>query len=184
MKSNIKALEAVLCTFLITAFVVAVSFIEPSWIKIDRIWFVSPFVGIRISTVITAILGFSLVLFLSKRKIWKSVYYSLLAVIFSMASYETVWYYSAAALRGYDLRIWEFAALFGWVLLGIREVLHKRPPKISTALYVVYAVSMIIWIATGLHSNDLGNTTFSTTGEALNILSKFALTTAYALHIA
>jgi hypothetical protein len=184
MKSDTMKLRAILGTFLITAFVVTVAFFELDWIRIESLWFVFPFATIRISTVITAVWGFSLVLFLSKTKIWKSVYYSLLAVIFSMGLYEIVWYYSAAALRGYDLRVFQFAALFGWVLLGIREVFHKRPPRISVVLYGVYAVSMIIWIGTGFQSNDLGNSTFSTSGEVLNIISKFALTTAYSLHIA
>ena len=81
------------------------------------------------------------------------------------------------------MRIFQFAALFGWVLLGIREVFTKRPSKLSTVFYGVFAISMVIWIGTGFQFNDLGNSSFSVSGEILNVVSKAALFIAYALHI-
>jgi len=77
----------------------------------------------------------------------------------------------------------QFAALFGWVLLGIREVYRKRPPKISVVLYGILAISFFIWIGTGFRFNDLGNPSFSIPGEILNIISKTSLFFAFAFHI-
>lgn len=164
---------------LVTLFVM----VETKWVKIESLWFVFPFSGIRISTVVTAIACFALVLFLQRKNTLKSIYYALLTVIFSMGLFEIVWYYSAAAFGGWDLRIFQFAALFGWVLLGIREVYQKRPSKVSTGFYVVFAVSVLMWIGTGFGFNDLGNSSFSVSGEILNVVSKAALFIAYALHI-
>lgn len=176
-----QIIKPVLIVFavLVTLFVM----VETKWVKIESLWFVFPFSEIRISTVVTAIACFALVLFLQRKNTLKSIYYALLTVIFSMGLFEIVWYYSAAAFRGWDLRIFQFAALFGWVLLGIREVYQKRPSKLSTVLYVVFAVSVLMWIGTGFGFNDLGNSSFSVSGEILNVVSKAALFIAYALHI-
>ena len=106
--------------------------LQTKWVKIESIWFVFPFSGIRISTLVTAITCFALVLFLQRENTLKPIYYALLAVIFSLGLFEILWYYTAAAFRGGNLEIFQFAALFGWVLLGIREVLTKRPSKLST----------------------------------------------------
>jgi hypothetical protein len=153
------------------------------YVKIDQIWFVFPFSGIRISTLLAAIACFALVLFLQRKNTLKSLYFAFLAVIFSMGLFEILWYYSAAAFRGWDLRVFEFVALFGWVLLGLREVIRKRPPKISVLLYVVFAVLWVMWLATGFSFNDLGNPSFSVSSEILNEVSKTALFFAFAFHI-
>ena len=157
--------------------------VEIGWAKIDDLWVIFPASGIRISTVVTAISCFALVLFLQRANTLKSVYYASLAVVFSMGLFEIIWYFTAAAFRGWDLRVFEFAALSGWVFLGIREVYRKRPSKLSTALYGVFAVTMIIWIGTGFQFNDAGNPSFSISAEILNVLSKATLFIAYALHI-
>ncbi len=151
--------------------------------KIESLWFIFPLSGIRVSTLATAIACFAIVLFLQRSNTLKSVYYALLAVIFPMALFEITWYYSAAAFRAWDLRIMQFAALFGWVLLGISAIIHKRPPKISLLLYGIFAFSFSIWIGTGFTFNDLGNTSFSASAEILNVVSKGALFFAYAFHI-
>ncbi len=56
---------------------------------------------------------FVLVLFLQRENTLKSIYYALLAVIFSLGLFEILWYYTAAAFRGGNLEIFQFAALFG-----------------------------------------------------------------------
>ena len=89
--------------------------LQTKWVKIESIWFVFPFSGIRISTLVTAIACFALVLFLQRENTLKSIYYALLAVIFSLGLFEILWYYTAAAFRGGNLEIFQFAALFGWV---------------------------------------------------------------------
>jgi hypothetical protein len=61
-----------------------------------------------------------------------------------MGLFEIFWFYSAATLIGWDLRSLQFAALFGWVLLGIREVYNKRPPKLSILFYLAFIVSMTV----------------------------------------
>lgn len=157
--------------------------VETGFAKIESLWFVFPLSGIRVSTAVVAISCFALVLFFQRRDTWKSIYYALLAVIFPMALFEIMWYYSAAAFNGWDLRIMQFAALFGWVLLGVREVFRKRPPKISILLYGLFAITFTIWLGTGFTFNDLGNSSFSVLGEALNVVSKSTLFFAYALHI-
>lgn len=157
--------------------------VDAGFAKVESLWFVFPLSGIRVSTVAAAIACFALVLFLQRRDTLKSIYYALLAVIFPMSLFEITWYYSAAAFRGWDLKIMEFAALFGWVLLGIREVFRKRPPRISILLYGIFAISFAIWLGTGFTFNDLGNSSFSVLGEALNVVSKATLFFAYAIHI-
>jgi len=152
-------------------------------IKIESLWFIFPFMTIRISTVITAIFSFVIVLFLQQKTTYKTFYYALLAAIFSMALYEIVWYYIAVGFRGYEPRIFQFAALLGWVLLGVREVISKRPSRLSTGLYGVFLISMLLWVSSGFEFNDSGNSSFSISGELLNVVSKAALAFAYALHI-
>src|SRR4030067_3584986 len=114
--------------------------------KIESLWFVFPLSGIRISTLTTAIICFVIVLFLQRRNTLKSVYYAILAVIVPMALFEILWYYSAAFLNHWDLRIMQFVGLFGWVLLGIREVYRKYPSRISILLYALFVVSFVIWL--------------------------------------
>jgi len=137
----------------------------------------------RISTLVAAFACFGLVLFLQRENMLKSIYYALLAVIFSLGLFEIVWYYTAAAFRGWNLEIFQFAALFGWVLLGIREAYTKRPSKLSTAFYGVFVISMAIWIGTGFKFNNLGDSSFSVYSEILNVISKTSLLIAFSLHI-
>jgi len=111
---------------------------------VNGIWFVFPIGNIRISTVVTAVFCFSLVLFLQKKILWKPLYYALLAVVFFLGLYEIVWYYLAAFSFGYDLKIFQFAALTGWVLLAVREVYPKKPPKASMVLYGFFVVAMVL----------------------------------------
>jgi hypothetical protein len=151
--------------------------------KIERLWIIFPLSGIRISTLSALLLSFALVLWLQRKNTLKSIYFAVLGVIVPMALFEITWFYIAAAIRGWDLRILQFAALFGWVLLGFREVYKKRPPKISILLYGMFIVSMGVWIATGFNFNDLNNPTFSFSSEALNVLSKSTLIFGFAIPI-
>lgn len=157
--------------------------VSTGFAKIESLWFVFPLSGIRISTLIVAIVCFAFVLFLQRRNTLKSLYYAMLAVIVPMALFEIIWYYSAVAFNGYDLRIMQFAALFGWVLLGISAVFHTRPQRISLVLYGIFAISFAIWLGTGFKFNYTGSPSFSFIGEALNVVSKTALFLAYAFHI-
>jgi hypothetical protein len=84
-------------------------------------------------------------------------------------------------LAGYEPRIFEFAALFGWVLLSIRKVYHKRPPRVSMALYGASVVSIILWVATGFEVNFTQRPDIHILGEVFSVMSKTAL--AFALHI-
>jgi hypothetical protein len=163
--------------------VVLVVVVATGFAKIESLWFVFFLSEIRISTVASAIACFAIVLFLQRKNTLKSIYYALLAVIVPMASFEILWYYSAVAFRSGDLRTLQFAALFGWVLLGISAIIHKRLPKISMLLYGVFAVSFAVWVATGFTFNDLGNSSFSVPAEILNVVSKDSLFFAYAFHI-
>ena len=178
---RVEIIKPVLIVFAVL--ITLIVMVATKWVKIDNIWFIFPLFEIRISTVVTAIACFALVLSLQRRNTLKSVYYASLAVIFSMGLYEIVWYYTAAAFRGWDLRIFQFAALFGWVLLGIREVFRKRPSKLSRVLYGVFVISILIWIGMGFQFNYVGNSSFSISGEILNVVSKAALFIAFALHI-
>ncbi|HTY75622.1 MAG TPA: hypothetical protein VMD05_08670 [Candidatus Nanoarchaeia archaeon] len=157
--------------------------IETKFAKINTLWLIFPLSGIRISTVATAIASFSIVLFLQRTNTLKSVYFAILAVVVPMGLYEIVWYYIAVTHTGWDLKILEFAALFGWVLLGIREVFRTRPPRFSMLLYGVFAISMVVWVADGFQFNYAGIPTFNVTAEILNVVSKGSLFFAYALHI-
>jgi FlaA1/EpsC-like NDP-sugar epimerase len=144
---------------------------------------VFPGSNLRISTFLTALVSFVLVLFLQKRILWKPLYYAILTVIFFLGLYEIVWYYLAAAAFGYDLRIFAFAALSGWVLLCIREVYPHKPPKLSLVLYGVFVAALVLWVASGFAVNNLGDAQFSVTGEVFNVVSKAALALAFAIHI-
>jgi hypothetical protein len=152
-------------------------------VTVEGIWFVFSITNIRITTLATAFFVFGLVLFLQGRIRWKPLYYALLAVIFFMGLYEIVWYYVAAYLFSYDLRIFEFAALEGWIVLCIREVYPTKPPKVSLALYALFAASMTLWVATGFEVNNIGQSGFSIFGEALNEVSKTSLALGFAFHI-
>ncbi len=151
--------------------------------KIENLWFIFPFSGMRISTLVAAIVCFALVVFLQRKSTLKSVYYAFLAVIFALGLFEILWYYSAAAYRSWDLRIFQFAALAGWVLLGVREVYRTRPPKISILFYVLFVVSFSVWLAIGLPFNISNGESLSVPGEILNELSKTALFFAFGFHI-
>ncbi len=169
--------------FCVISFVILV--ILSYHVNIEGIWFVFPYSNsIRVSTVATAIACFILVLFLTRKKGLKSLYYALLAVIFSIGLYELVWFNLAVVLYGWGQRIWEFLALLGWVFLGLREVFRTKPPRISIALYSIYVASMIAWISLGFKFNVPGTTNFDFLGEALNVVSKFSLPIGYAFHIA
>lgn len=152
-------------------------------ITIEGIWFVFLPYNIRITTIATIIFCFALVLFLQGKLGWRPLYYAILSVIFFLGLYEIIWYQMAAHFFNYDLRIFEFAALAGWVLLCIREVYPKKLPRLSLALYGFFFLTMILWVATGFDVNSLGNATFSITGEGFNVSSKAALALAYAVHI-
>ena len=100
-----------------------------------------------------------------------------------MAAFEIMWYYSAAVFRGWALNIMQFGALFGWVLLGIAAIFHKKPSRISLLLYGLFAVTFVIWVATGFTFNGLGDSSFSFSAEVFNVISKGALFFAYAFHV-
>ncbi len=168
---------------IIAVLITLVLMVETNYARIENIWLIFPLSAIRISTVAIAIACFALVLFLQRDNTLKSIYYASLAVIFSMSLYEIVWYYTAAAFGGWDLKIFVYSALFGWVVLGFREVYRKHPSKLSIILYGVSVVSMVIWISTGFHFNDARYPSFTVSGEILNVLSKAALFIAFALHI-
>lgn len=154
-------------------------------VKIEGLWFVFPYSNsIRISTVATALACFMLVLFLTRKKGFKSIYYASLAVIFSTGLYEIVWFNLAVLLDGWGPRILEFSALLGWVFLGLREVFRTKPPRISIALYSIYVASMIVWVSLGFKFNVPGTTNYDFIGETLNVVSKFSLPIGYAFHIA
>jgi len=153
------------------------------WVKVESLWFVFPLSGIRISTLVAAIACFAFVLFLQRRNTLRSVCYASLAVIFALGLFEILWFYSAAAYRIWDLRIFQFAALAGWVLLGVREVYRARPPNVSIIFYILFAVSFTAWMAIGLPFNILNGESFSVPGEILNELSKTALFFAFGFHI-
>ncbi len=152
-------------------------------VGVEGIWFVLFNSSIRVSTVITAIGSLGLVLFLQPKILWKPLYYAVLSIIFFLAFYEILWYYLAASLFSYELRIFQFAALAGWVLLCIREVYPRKPSKISIVFYLLFAVTMILWVASGFAVNSPGNASFSITGEVFNVVSKAALAFGYAVHI-
>jgi hypothetical protein len=152
-------------------------------VSVEGVWFVFQGGNIRVSTVFTAIFCFVFVLFLQKKIFWKPLYYGLLAVIFFLALYEIIWYYLAAFSFGYELRLFQFAALTGWVLLCLREVYPLKPPKLSIALYGLFVVTMVLWIAMGFEVNSLGDASFSITGEVFNVISKVALAVAFAIHV-
>ena len=101
MKLKQKSMQIIKPVLIVFAVLVTlIVSVETKWVKIESLWFVFPFSGIRISTVVTAIACFALVLFLQRKNTLKSIYYALLAVIFCMGLFEIVWYYSAAAFRG------------------------------------------------------------------------------------
>ena len=178
-KSDLIKPTVILASLLIALTVM----LATGYAKIERLWFIFPFSGIRISTLVAAIVCFALVLFLQRKGTVKSVYYAFLAVIFALGLFEILWYYSAAAYRAWDLRIFQFAALAGWVLLGAREVYQTRTPKISILFYVLFIVSFLVWLAIGLPFNISNGESFSVPGEILNELSKTALFFAFGLHI-
>jgi hypothetical protein len=185
LKDSIEKRTGIIKPVLIlTALLIALALmVATGFAKIEKLWFIFPLSGIRISTLAAGIACFAIVLFLQRRNTLKSVYYALLAVIVPMALFEIMWYYSAAAFNGWDLRVMQFAALFGWVLLGINTVFRKRPPRISLILYGIFAISFAIWLGTGFKFNYLESPTFSFSAEVFNVLSKTALLFAYAIHI-
>jgi hypothetical protein len=160
MDERIQFTVWVLVVFLFFGIIFAV--VASNFAKIEGLWFVFPYVGsIRISTVVTAVACFMLVLFLTRKNGLKSVYYASLAVVFSMGLYELVWWNSAVVLANWEPRNWAFAALLGWVFLGVREVFRTRPPTISIALYGTYVVSMITWIGLGFKFSVFGTSTYA-----------------------
>jgi len=153
-------------------------------IKIEGLWLVFPFVGsIRVSTVVTAVVCFTLVLYLTRKNGLKSAYYAGLAVIFSMGLYELVWWNSAVVLDNWEQRNWAFAALLGWIFLGLREVFRTRPPRISIILYATYVASMIAWISLGFKFSVFGANQYDIAGEIFNVVSKLSLALAFSFHM-
>jgi hypothetical protein len=179
-----KQTEIIKPVLILAAVIVTLAvMVETGFAKIESLWFIFPLSGIRISTVATAVACFAIVLFLQRSNTLKSVYYAFLSVIVPMALFEIVWYYSAAPSRGWDLRIMQFAALFGWVLLGISAVVHKRPPRVYILLYGIFVISYVAWLGTGFTFNSLGYLPYSFSGEVFNVVSKGSLFFAYAFHV-
>ncbi len=171
-------------TLILAVVLIAVGAVVASgFAKVESLWIVFPLVKIRISTLAKALACFALVLFMQRKNALKSVYFAFLAVIVPMGLFEIIWYYSAAFSRGWDLRIMQFAALFGWILLGINVIFRQRPPKISVFLYGTFVLTFAIWLGTGFKSNDLGAFPFSFSAEVFNVISKGALFFAYATHV-
>jgi hypothetical protein len=164
-------------------FIIFILSLITGFTRIIGIYFVFPILTMRITTGLSAILCFSIVVFLQRRRTLASIYYAIVAVIFSMALYELIWFYSGVALWGFEPKIFQFAALFGWIMLGIREVYEVKPPRVSSVLYGVYAISMFLWVATGFQFNVLGDPNFTYWGEFLNVVSKASIDFGYALHI-
>ncbi len=169
--------------FAVTVLAVFAALLAANIISVVGIWLVFPISNLRISTFVTILFCFLLVLFMQGKIFWRPLYYAVLAVIFFLGLYEIVWYNFAVHYSGFEPRYFEFAALAGWVLLCIREVYPTKPPKLSIALYVLFAVCMVLWAETGFQVNYLGNAEFSFTGEAFNVISKAALAIAFAIHI-
>ena len=151
--------------------------------RIEEIWLILPIGTARVTTWITIILCFAAVLYLQKRINLKSLYYAFLAVFFFMGLFELIWFNLAVALRGFEPRIYEFAALFGWVLLGVREVIHVQPPRISVLLYGLFVIFLALWVGTGFQFNNLGEAKFSVVGETLNVASKASIGAGFAFHL-
>lgn len=177
-KKNVKFVLIITAILIVLAVMITTGFA-----KIESLWFIFPLFDIRISTLATAIICFAIVLFLQRRNTLKSVYYAILAFIVPMGLFEIVWYYSAALPNHYDLRIFQFVSLFGWVLLGFREVYRTRPPRSSIFLYAFFVVLFAIWLASGFKFNYPGNPSFSLSAEVINVVSKGALFFAFAFHI-
>ena len=178
LKKHRKVILVVLAPFLFLLAMVATGIG-----RLEGVWLVLPLGTARVSTWVTIVLCFAGVIALQGRINLKSLYFAFLAVFFFMGLFELVWFYLAVALRGFGPRIYEFAALFGWILLGIREVFHVRPPRISVLFYSLFVILLALWVATGFQFNDLGNPTFSVVGEVLNVASKAAIAAGYALHL-
>jgi hypothetical protein len=106
-----------------------------------------------------------------------------LSVIFFLGLYEIIWYQIAAHFFHYNLRIFEFMALAGWVFLCVREIYPNKPPKISLVFYALFVIIMVLWVGTGFAVNNSETPTFSISGEAFNVTSKTALAIAFAYHI-
>jgi hypothetical protein len=123
---------------LASALVVLAVFLAFSVAKVESLWIVFPFSEMRISTMTTLLACFGMVLWLQRKNPIKSIYYAILAVLVPMGLFEIYCFYSAATLRGWDLRILQFAALFNLVLLEIREVYNRRPPKFSILVCRLY----------------------------------------------
>jgi hypothetical protein len=177
-KQAVKSALIVLAVLLVFA-----GLVVSGYVKVEGIWFIFSFSEIRITTMVVALACFAFVLYLNRKNTLKSLYYASLTVVFSMSLFEIVWYFSAATFKGWDLHVFQFAALFGWVALGIREVFKVHPKKISIALYLVFAVSFVLWIASGFSFNDPGYFSFSITGEVFNVTAKTSLFLGYAFHI-
>lgn len=149
----------------------------------EGLWLVTSTSNIRISTVITIIFCFTLVLALQGKIFWRPLYYAILAIIFSLGLYEIVWYNMAVYYSHFDPRVFEFSALTLCVLFCIKEVYPQKPPRLSIVLYGIFIICMILWGETGFKVNYLGDANFSTTGEVFNIVSKASLAIAFAIHI-
>lgn len=178
LKRHHKVILVVLAPFL---FILAV--LATGIGRIEGVWLILPLGTARVSTWLTITLCFAAVIALQGRISLKSVYYAFLAVFFFMGLFELVWFYLAVAIYGFEPRIYEFAALFGWILLGIREVVRIRPPRISLFFYGLFVIFLALWVATGFQFNDLGNPTFTVVGEFLNVLSKAAIAVGYTFHL-
>jgi hypothetical protein len=182
-KQGATCLKPIWLTLYVVSVATLVAVLAASGKIVNTLWIDQPPVQLRVSTAVTAALCFALVLSLQDKIRAKSVYYAFLAVIFWLGLYEIVWYYTAVPFYGYDLRLFEFAGLFGWVLLGVKEVYHTRPPKIAIALYGVFALTMGLWVAAGFRVNFLEKADINMASEAFNVVSKGALAFAFALHI-
>jgi hypothetical protein len=169
--------------FVVAVLAVFAVLIEADIVVVVGVWLVFPFSNLRISTLLTILTCFLLVLFLQGKILWRPLYFAILAVIFFLALYEIVWYNLAVHYSGFEPRYFEFAALAGWVLLCVREVYPQKPSKLSIVLYGLYVVCMVLWVATGFQVNYLGSAELSITGEVFNVVSKAALGLAFAIHI-
>jgi hypothetical protein len=131
VKLKTRNMQIIVPTLIVLAILVAlIVMVQTKWVRIESLWFVFPFSGIRISTLFTAIACFALVLFLQRENTLKSIYYALLAVIFSLGLFEMVWYYTAAAFWGMEFGDFSVCCAFWLGSSWHSRSVSKAPVKI------------------------------------------------------
>jgi len=141
--------------------------IPPQWIELGFVG------GIRISTLLTALVVFVYVLVHTR-----SFFIAFVSTMAWASLYEIIFVLTDTIIHSmpWSRTLWIVIALMAYPILA-----HTQGIRPNRLLLFIFSVIWIIWVLFGFNYNSYNNPTFIPQNELFNVLSKTILALAYAL---